>query len=68
MQHPDLLLQHTSKISETLEIYVAICFQCNISLLLGRMKACQCVEFTDVELAGGAELTAPVEKAAADSM
>jgi hypothetical protein len=26
------------------------------------IKACQCVEFTGAELAGGAELVAPVEK------
>jgi hypothetical protein len=32
------------------------------------MEACQCIEFTDIELSGGTELTAPVEKAAADSM
>jgi hypothetical protein len=32
------------------------------------MEACQCIEFTDVELAGGTELTTPVEKAATDLM
>jgi hypothetical protein len=32
------------------------------------MEAHQCVEFTDVELAGGAELTAPVKKDVASSV
>jgi hypothetical protein len=41
-------------------------FQRNISLLLGRMDAHWRVKFTDVELTGGAELIAPVEKATAD--
>jgi hypothetical protein len=26
------------------------------------MEACRCVEFTDIELAGGTKLAAPVEK------
>jgi hypothetical protein len=40
-------------------------FQRNISLLLGIMEARRRVEFTGVELAGGAELTALEEKAVA---
>jgi hypothetical protein len=40
-------------------------FQRNISLLLGRMKTRRRVEFTGVELAGGADLAALVEKAVA---
>ena len=39
-------------------------FQRNISLLSG-MEYRRRVEFTSVELVGGAELTAPVEKATA---
>ena len=40
-------LQHTSKTSETLETYACnMCFQRNISLLLGRMEARRRVEFT----------------------
>jgi hypothetical protein len=38
-------------------------FQRNISLLLGRMEASRSVEFIGVEHAGGAEITALVEKA-----
>ena len=49
-------LQYTFEIFET---YICnICFQRNISLLLGRMEAHRRVEFTGVDLA------APVEKAA----
>jgi hypothetical protein len=60
MQHPNLFLQHPYEILET---YVCnMCFQRNISLLLGRIEAHQRVEFTGVELA------APVEKAAAGPM
>ena len=40
-------LQHTSQISEIIETYSCnICFECNISLLLGRMEARRCVVFT----------------------
>jgi hypothetical protein len=38
-------------------------FQCNISLLLGRMEARWLVKFIGIELAGSAEIAAPVEKA-----
>jgi hypothetical protein len=38
-------------------------FRCNISLLLVRMETRRHVEFTGVELAGGVELAALVEKA-----
>ena len=38
-------------------------FQRNISLLLEIMEARRSVEFTGVELTGGAEITALVEKA-----
>ena len=58
-------LQHTYEILETLEIYICnIRFQRNISLLLGRMEAHRRVKFTDVELAGGADLAALMEKVA----
>jgi hypothetical protein len=60
-------LQHTSKTYETLEIYVCNAYNVNdISLLLGRMEARRRVKSTSVELVGGAELAAPVEKAATD--
>jgi hypothetical protein len=59
-------LQRTSETPETLEIYTCnMWFQRNISLLLGRMEARRRVEFTVVELDGGAKLAAPVEKTAA---
>ena len=59
-------LQDTSKTCETLQTYVCIMhFQRNISLLFGKMEAHCCVEFTGVELIGGVELAAPVEKVAA---
>jgi hypothetical protein len=62
-------LQRTSETPETLKIYACnMWFQCNISLLLGRMEARRHVEFTVVELVGGAELAAPVEKAMAGSV
>jgi hypothetical protein len=51
-------LQHTSKISKTLETYA-----CNTSLLLERMEARRRMEFTDVELAGNVEIATPLEKA-----
>jgi hypothetical protein len=41
-------------------------FQRNIFLLRGRIEAPQHVEFTGVELAGGAEFVAPVENAMVD--
>jgi hypothetical protein len=48
-------LQYTSKIIETYSCNM--CFQCNISLLLGTMEARQCVVFTGgsgpVALVGG---------------
>jgi hypothetical protein len=57
-------LQHTSEISETLETYVYnMCFQRNISLLLG--NGCSSVRVAGVEFAGGTKLIAPVEKAVA---
>jgi hypothetical protein len=60
-------LQHTSKTYETLEIYACNAYSVNnISLLLRRMEAHRRVKFTSVELAGGAKLAAPVEKATAD--
>jgi hypothetical protein len=40
-------------------------FQRNISLLLGRMETHRRVEFTGIELTGGADLAALVEKATA---
>jgi hypothetical protein len=50
-------LQHTSEKTETLEIYVCnMCFQRNISLLLGRMEAHRRIEFTGVELADNEKL------------
>jgi hypothetical protein len=60
-------LQHTSKTYETLEIYACNAYSVNdISLLLGRMEARRRVKSISVELAGGAELAALVEKATAD--
>jgi hypothetical protein len=57
-------LQHTFETSATLETYVwNMLFQRNISLLFGRMEDRRRVEFTGVELAGSAEIVAPVEKA-----
>ena len=56
-------LQHPFQTSETLETY--FCnkrFQRNIFLLLEKMEARRLVKFTDVELVGGAELAASVEK------
>jgi hypothetical protein len=40
-------------------------FQRNISLLLGRMEARRRIEFTGVQLDGGMEITASVEKVTA---
>jgi hypothetical protein len=40
-------------------------FQRNISLLLGRMEARRRVKFIGVQLVGGAEITASVEKVTA---
>jgi hypothetical protein len=56
-------MQHPNKTPEIIE--TCICnmrFQCNISLLPGRMEARQRVEFTGAKLAGGVELAAPLEK------
>jgi hypothetical protein len=62
-------LQHPFGTSETLETYFCnMRFQRNISLLLRRMEARWRVEFTSVELVGGAELAAPVEKATTGPM
>jgi hypothetical protein len=62
-------LQHTSETLETLSnIRLQHAVSTNISLLLGRMKARRCVEFTDVNLACGVELATPVEKAVAGPM
>ena len=58
-------LQHTSETSETLDTHFCnMCFQLNISSLLGRMEAHWHADFTGVELVGGAKLAAPVEKGA----
>ena len=68
VQHSDLLLQHQYKTLatylETLETDACKWFQRNISLLPRRMEACRRVEFTGVELAGGMEIDAPIEKGA----
>ena len=62
-------LQHPFETSETLETYFCnMRFQRNISLLFGRMEARRRVKFTDVELAGGADLAALVEKATVGPM
>jgi hypothetical protein len=62
LQHHDLLLQHQYEkmqyTSETPETFVATCvFSATSPYCLG-MEARQCVEFTGVELAGGAERSA----------
>ena len=62
-------MQHTSETSDILETYACnIRFQRNTFLLLGGMEAHRRVEFTGVELAGGTEIAAPVEKATAGSV
>jgi hypothetical protein len=61
-------LQHTYATFETLETDACnMRFQRNISLLLGRMEARRRVEFIGAELAGGVEITAPVESCASAS-
>ena len=58
-------LQHNYETFETLDTDACnMRFQHKISLVLGRMEARRRVEFTGIELAGGAEIAAPVEKAA----
>jgi hypothetical protein len=60
-------LQYTYETFEMLETNACNKrFQRNMSLLLGRMEAHRCVNFTGVELAGGAEITALMEKATID--
>jgi hypothetical protein len=43
-------------------------FECNLSLLLGRMEARRRVDFTGVELASSVEIASLVEKATAGSV
>jgi hypothetical protein len=60
-------LQHTSEIFETIKTYSCnIRFQCNISLLLGRMEAHRCVVFTGgsgpAALVGGEQAVVAVRR------
>jgi hypothetical protein len=65
-EHRYKTLQHIFKTSETLETYVATCAFNVISPCCLRMEARRRVVFTIVELTGGVELAAPMDKDAVE--